>query len=112
MIRRAEVSEKKLDCALAGLEANGTDTSAVDAKIAEFSSKMGTAREKLRQAKELFDSEDEAKTEEGKKLVREAKDLVQEAHRMLEDIRKDVRELGGKPCEGQQELVIEEEEQK
>ncbi len=109
VIHRSEVMEKKLDCALAGLEANGTDTSAVDAKIAEFSSKLGAAREKLSQAKELLGSDNETKIAEGKMLVREARNLVQEAHRMLEGIRKDVRELGGKPCEGQQELVVEDE---
>ncbi|MBI2550121.1 hypothetical protein HYV83_02975 [Candidatus Woesearchaeota archaeon] len=110
VIHRAEVAEKKLDCALDSLEANGTDTSAIDAKIAEFSSKMGAAREKLNAAKELLGSDNETKIAEGKTLVREARDLVQEAHRLLEDIRKDIRELGGKPCEEEQEITVEENE--
>lgn len=111
VIHRAEVTEKKLDCALSGLEANGTDTSAVDPKLAEFSSKMGNAREKLSAAKELLGSDDETKIAEGKTLVREARDLVQEVHRLLEEIRKDIRELGGKPCEEEQEIAVEQEEE-
>ncbi len=111
VIHRAEVSEKKLDCALSGLEANGTDTSAVDANLAEFSSKMGAAREKLNTAKELLASEDDTKIAEGKNLIREARDLVQEAHGLLEEIRKGIRELGGKPCQEEQEIAVEEEEE-
>ncbi len=108
VIHRAEVSEKKLDCALSGLE--GTDTSSADAMIAEFSSTMGSAREKLKQAKELLESDDEAKISDGKSLIREARDIVKRAHGMLEQIRKEIHAIGGKPCQEQQELVIGEEE--
>lgn len=110
VIHRAEVSEKKLDCALTGLEAQGIDTASVDARIAEFSSTLGSAREKLKQAKGLLESEDDAQIAEGKALVREAKELVQQGHRLLEEIRKEIRGLGGKPCEEKQDLVVEEEE--
>ncbi|MBI3037219.1 hypothetical protein HYY73_05740 [Candidatus Woesearchaeota archaeon] len=110
VIHRADVAEKKLDCALDSLEASGTDTSAVDAKLAEFSSKMGSARKKLTTAKELLSSEDDAKIAEGKNMIREARDLVQEAHRLLEEIRKDIRDLGGKPCQEEQEIAVEENE--
>ena len=112
VIHRTEVIEKKLDCALSGLEAKGTDTLAVDAKLAEFSSTMGTAREKLTTAKEFLASEDDTKIAEGKKLIREARDLVRKAHMMLEEIRKDIRGLGGQPCQAEQEITVEQEEEK
>ncbi|MBI2176561.1 hypothetical protein HYU40_04435 [Candidatus Woesearchaeota archaeon] len=112
VIHRSEVIEKKLDCALDGMEDNSTDTSAVDDKLAEFSSKISAAREKLEQAKELLASEDDTKIAEGKNLIREARDMVQEAHRLLEEVRKDIRGLGGQPCHGEQEIAVEQEEGK
>ena len=115
VIKRSEVMEKKLDCALNGLDAKGanaTDTAAVDAKIAEFSSKMAAAKEKLRTAKELLETEEETKIEEGKKLIREARDIVREAHKLLEAIRQDLRKLGAEPCKGEQEIVVDDKEEK
>ncbi len=108
VLQRLEVTQKKLDCALAGFKANSTNTTALDEKLAQLNATMTQAKNKLNTAKGLLGSGNETQVAEGKALVREARGLVQQAHTMLQDIRKMIHDLGGRPCQEKQEIEIEE----
>ena len=109
VLQRIEVLDKKLQCALDGLKANGTNTAALDQKLVQLNVTMTQAKDKLKTAKDLLGSDNSTQIEAGKALVREARDLVQQAHTMLQDIRKEIQALGGRPCQEKQEIEIEEE---
>ena len=108
VLQRTEVIQKKLDCALSGLKANGTDTTALDQKLAQLNTTITQAKEKLKTAKDLLGSGNSTQIEQAKTLIREARGLVQQAHDMLQDIRKMIHDLGGKPCQEKQEIEVDE----
>lgn len=107
VLQRTEIVDKNLQCALNGLKASGTDTTALDQKLAQLNATMTQAKDKLKTAKDLLGSDNETQIAQGKALVIEARSLVQQAHTMLQDIRKTVKDLGGTPCQEKQEIEVE-----
>jgi hypothetical protein len=104
IIRKSEKIEERLNCALQQMEDAGNDTSALDAKVDEFSAKVQSAKDEWRQARDLYAeirnmSDDDRnatkeKSEELKAHVTSAHDDLLEAHGILNEIHKEIRASG------------------
>jgi hypothetical protein len=108
VVHRSEILEKKIDCTLAQLEADGVDTAAIDDDVDAFSGLLAAARGNLSAAKPLLGSNDTVSIEEGKELVGDARDAVHEAQQQLVVIKNGILRLGGTLCAERQEVAIEE----
>ena len=110
VFQRSEVIQKKLECALSGLKVNGTDTTALDQKLAQLNSTMAQAKDLLLKAKTLLASNNATQVAMGKADVRQARDLVQHANSLVQEIKQIIVRLGGRPCQEKQEIEVDEPE--
>jgi len=107
IIKKSEILEQKLDCALAELEEAGEETDEISDNIDEFSELVASAKEKWADAKDLYKEIRELKSDEDrdlekirelsaemKELVKDAHEDLREAHKLLVGIYRDIRATG------------------
>ncbi|HII16112.1 MAG TPA: hypothetical protein HA362_07435 [Nanoarchaeota archaeon] len=95
IIVKAEFLSAKLERVLERMAENGKDTAAVEPLVADFKSKVDSAKKKFKSAhslllevrtKELTEEEKTAKVEEAKSLMEEAKAALKDANEALRQI--------------------------
>ncbi len=101
LLRSNEVIEKKIDCAVSGL--NGTGTSSVDAKLDEYATLMEQARNLITESGKI-NASDRGALQEAKSNIDEANEQIRQAKNILKSIREEVKPTGS--CEQEQEIVI------
>lgn len=101
-MHRAEITEKKIDCTLNRLQEDGTDTSAIDEKLSEYSSLIAEARSRISEAKEAFSKE----PERSKEMLRQARDAVKAAQEKLVEIKNELKTTRATLCVEKQEIAI------
>ncbi len=99
VIHRAEKLSEKLDRIQARLEAQGKDTTELDAAIDDFNAKLDLAVAAYAKAKAEFTSakagSDDASVKRAQELHKEARDALHDAQDALRRAVKEIRELNG-----------------
>jgi chromosome segregation ATPase len=109
VITKSEKLEDRLNCALAEMKEAGKDTSAVEAKVEEFSGLVQDAKDDWKEARDLYteiiglakdnengssNEEIKDKAEEMKSLGESSRDKLKDAHELLVEITKDIKASG------------------